>query len=123
MINHRITFDLLSVKARLEKQVKELNVRIVDFETKAYGTSPRPSSNTRRLESRVEELTNQLNQVTQDKGESSRMQRSTDKVARDTKFQLAESDRQRARLEDERKSYETQIENLRQSMDVMVSGS
>lgn len=88
---------LILFQARLEKQVKELNVRIVDFETKAYGSSPRPPSNVRRLESRVEELTNQLNQVNKDKGESSRIQRSADKVARDIKFQLAESDRQQRR--------------------------
>jgi len=48
--------------------IKELNVHIVDFETKSYGTPPRPSSNTQHLESRIEELTNQLNQVTKDKG-------------------------------------------------------
>src|ERR1700729_4481175 len=107
-------------RQRLEKHIKELNVRIVDLETKSYGTSPRPSSNTRRLEIRIEELTNQLNQVTNDKGESSRMQRSADMVARDTKSQLVESDRQRARLEEERKSYELQVQSLRQAMDFMV---
>ena len=74
----------------------------------------------RRLEARIEELTNQLNQVNKDKGESFRIQRSADKVARDTQFQLAESDRQRARLEEERKAYETQLDDLRQAMDAMV---
>jgi len=49
------------------------------------------------------------------------MQRSADMVARDTKSQLAESDRQRARLEEERKSYELQVQSLRQAMDVMQS--
>lgn len=48
------------------------------------------------------------------------MQRSADMVARDTKSQLAESDRQRARLEEERKSYELQVQSLRQAMDAMV---
>jgi myosin protein heavy chain len=107
-------------QAQLEKHIKELNVRMVDFETKSYGTPPRPSSNTRRLESRIEELTNQLSQVNKDKGDSSRIQRSADTAARDTKFQLAESDRQRARLEEERKAYEEQVQSLRQAMDVMV---
>jgi hypothetical protein len=48
------------------------------------------------------------------------MQRSADIAVRDTKFQLAESDRQRARLEEERETYEEQIQSLRQAMDVMV---
>ena len=63
---------------------------------------------------------NQLNQVNKDKGESSWIQRLVDVVTRDTKFQLAESNRQRARLEEESKSYEAQVQSLRQAMDVMV---
>lgn len=74
------------------------------------------------MESRIEDLTAQLNQTNKDKSDTSRLQRSADKLARDTKFQLAESDRQRARLEEERKSFEGQIASLRQSMDSMVSG-
>jgi myosin protein heavy chain len=72
------------------------------------------------MESRIEELTSQLNQTNKDKSDTSRMQRSADKVARDAKFQLAESDRQRAKLEDERKAYEAQILSLRQAMDSLV---
>jgi myosin heavy chain 9/10/11/14 len=67
-----------------------------------------------------EELTNQLNQVNKDKGESSQIQQLADVVARDTKFQPAESNRQHARLEEESKSYEAQVQSLRQAMDVTV---
>lgn len=72
------------------------------------------------MESRIEELTNQLHQTNKEKSDTSRLQRSADKLARDTKFQLAESDRQRAKLEEERKAYESQIQSLRQAMDLMV---
>jgi hypothetical protein len=48
------------------------------------------------------------------------MHRSADSAVRDTKFQLVESERQRARLEDELKAYEEQVQNLRQAMDDMV---
>ena len=64
------------------------------------------------MESRIEELTSQLNQTNKDKSKTSRMQRSADKVACDATFQLAKSDRQRAKLEDERKAYEAQIFKL-----------
>jgi uncharacterized protein YhaN len=97
------------IQANLEKQIKELNVRIVDLETKSY--SPRPATISRRSESRVEELASQLHQ-----------DKITNRsVARDAKFQSAELDRQRARIEEERKSYESQILALRQEMDVMVN--
>lgn len=100
--------------------MKELNVRIVDLETKSYTSSPRPPTTSRRMESRIEELTSQLNQTNKDKTDNSRLQRSADKIARDAKFQLAESDRQRAKLEEERKAYEAQLQSLRQAMDTMV---
>lgn len=105
-------------QANLEKQIKELNVRIVDLETKSLN-SPRPASTTsKRLESRIEELTSQLNQSSKD---SSRLHRNADKTVRDAKFQLAEAERQRNRLEEEVKSYEAKVVNMRQAMDELVS--
>ena len=58
--------------------------------------------------------------MNKDKGESLRIQRSADVVARDTKFQPVESNRQRARLEEESKLYEAHVRSLRQAIDVMV---
>ena len=104
------------MQANLEKQIKELNVRIVDLETKSLN-HPRPVTTSRRLESRIEELTNQLNQSTKD---SSRVNRSADKTARDARLQLAESERARARLEEEVKNYESKLSGLRHSMDELV---
>ena len=101
--------------------MKELNVRIVDLETKSYASSPRPMRESRRLESRIEELTSKLTQESKEKSETLRMSRSADKSVRDTKFQLMESDRQRVRLEDEVKAYEKKVGDLRQSIDTLVS--
>ena len=72
------------------------------------------------MESRIEELTNQLSQTSRDKTETVRLQRTADRTARDAKSQLIESDRQRARLEEEVKSYDTKIVSMRQAMDDLV---
>lgn len=96
--------------------MKELNLRIVDLETKSLNPS-RPATASRRFESRIEELTSQLNQSTKDR---SRLSRSVDKNTNDARFQLAESDRQRARLEEEVKTFEAKIVNMRQTMDELV---
>lgn len=85
-------------------------MRIVDLETKSLNP-PRPATTSRRLESRIEELTSQL---TQSNKESSRIHVSTDKA-------LAEVERQRLRLEEEVKGYEAKIVNMRQAMDKLVS--
>ncbi|CDO73933.1 hypothetical protein BN946_scf185016.g90 [Trametes cinnabarina] len=98
--------ELDKMNANLEKQVKELNLRIVDLETRSLNP-PRPVTTSRRLESRIEELTSQL---TQSNKESSRVHVSSDKA-------LAELERQRTRLEEEVKNYEAKIVNMRQTMD------
>jgi myosin protein heavy chain len=71
----------------------------------------------KRLEARIEELTSQVNQSSKD---TSRLNRTADKNTRDAVVQLAESDRQRARLEEELKSYESRVQSMRQTMDEMV---
>jgi len=111
--------ELDKLNANLEKQVKELNVRIVDLETKSYASSPRPVRESRRLETRIEELTSKLTQESKEKSDTLRMSRTADKSVRDTKFQLVESDRQRVRLEDEVKTYEKKVTDLRQSVDAL----
>ncbi|TBU21401.1 nonmuscle myosin heavy chain b [Dichomitus squalens] len=98
--------ELDKMNANLEKQVKDLNLRIVDLETRSLN-APRPATGSRRLESRIEELTSQLTQSTKD---TSRIHRTTDKA-------LHDSERQRSRLEEEVKNYESKIVSMRQTMD------
>jgi predicted nuclease with TOPRIM domain len=105
----------------LEKQVKELKLRVVDQETRAYATSPKSSPHVKRLEARVEELTNKLNRELKEKTESDRAFRNAGTSARDTQFQLSESERARARLEVDVKDYEMKLEKLRSSSDELVS--
>jgi myosin protein heavy chain len=107
---------LNDAQANLEKQLKELNVRIVDLETRSYANS-RPPTISRRRESRIEELTNQLILSSKDGVESSRHQRSPEKFSRDPNAQQAENERQRQRVEEERQAYESQLQSLREAMD------
>lgn len=92
-------------------------MRIVDLETKSYSRNPQSSSaaTIRRLESRIEELTGQLSQVTKDHHRTSLSR------DRDTSAQLFESERQRAKLEEEIRFSDEKVETLRQQMDDMVS--
>ncbi|KAL0958896.1 hypothetical protein HGRIS_014214 [Hohenbuehelia grisea] len=104
--------DLDKRNANLDKEIKDLKVRIVDLETRSYSSSPRPNATVRRLESRIEELMSQLNQATKQKSDSSQSLRSADKIARD-------AERQRLKHEDEKKTYEAQIQELREALDQM----
>ncbi|KAG8752547.1 hypothetical protein FRC12_011901 [Ceratobasidium sp. 428] len=84
------------LNATLEKQVKELNLRVVDLETQSYASSPR-TPGTRRLDSRIEELTTRIN--------------------RDKSDSLRESEKSRVRLEEEMRSYDQKLQDMRQAMD------
>lgn len=108
------------MQANLEKHIKELKLRIVDLETKSYN-SPR-STIGRRGDSRIDEITNQLQQ-TNSKVDVQRIQRSADKIARDAKFQQAESERQRTKMEEERRAYQAEIADLRHHMNEIVCHS
>lgn len=90
-------------------------MRIIDLETKSYSRNPQFSSaaTIRRLESRIEELTNQLGQVAKDHRRAS--------LSSDFSTQLIESERQRGRLEEEVHLYDEKVKAMRLQMDVMVS--
>lgn len=112
--------ELDRMNAQLEKQVKDLNVRVVDLETKSYTNSPHPTSTVRQLQSRIDELTTQLKQASSEKVDSNRLH-SSDKAIRDIQLQLAESERHHMKLEEERKISEDQITSLRQKLDEVQS--
>ncbi|KIK63916.1 hypothetical protein GYMLUDRAFT_423423 [Collybiopsis luxurians FD-317 M1] len=98
--------ELDRINANLENQIKELNVRIIDLETKAYTSSSRQATLSRKTDSRIEEITSQLT----GRGHSHRL-------SKDSKF---DNDRHRAKkLEEERKGYESQLQSLRHEMDKM----
>lgn len=84
--------------------------------------APRPNTS-RRIESRIAELTNQLSQASNEKAESSRMHRAADKTARDVKLDLQEAERVRQRLEQQVDQLEGKIADLRTQCHQLVSPS
>ncbi|KAG9311337.1 hypothetical protein JVU11DRAFT_8438 [Chiua virens] len=109
-------------QAQLEKQVKDLNVRVVDLETKSYTATPGPNATIRQLQARIGELTAQLNLPVNDRRHSV-TPRSPDKAVRDIQLQLQESERHRLKLEQDRKASEGQIQNLRKVLVQQTSES
>ena len=76
--------------------MKELNVRIVDLETKAYTSASRM------------------------KNEALRQQRTGEKIGAGSKLPAVDNERQRSRLEEEVKAYETKIADMRNAMADLV---
>lgn len=97
----------------MEKQIKELNVKIVDLETKAYASSARTGTLSRRTDTRVDELVNQF-------GSTSKRDSLMRSPRDSSKFENAELIRTKTKLEEDTRTYESQLAGLRQQMDKMV---
>ncbi|KAJ3109200.1 hypothetical protein HDU97_008599 [Phlyctochytrium planicorne] len=114
-----LALDLEKSKIALEKQVKELNSRILDLESVVLQSSNGAS---KRLEARIEELQNQLDSETREKVEIQKTARKTERIIRELQFQVGEKDKQRQRQDEEMekldqklKRMKTQIEELETS--------
>lgn len=76
---------------------------------------------TKRHESRIEELQAKLQQESKEKSDTIRAAKSADKTVRDVQFQLAESERQRARQEDDLRKAEMRVDAMKQALTELVS--
>ena len=107
-------------QAQLEKTVKELNVRVVDLETRGYANSPRAHPS-RRQDRQVEELTAKLTQESREKQDNILAAKNADKTARDVQFELQKSERMRARYETDLQKADDRVETMKTSLEELVS--
>jgi myosin protein heavy chain len=108
------------VQTSLEKEVKALQVKIVDLETQSYANSPVPAS-TKRLESKLREVQHKLDAEIEDRNEALRQKTVWERQSRDYQAQLKDMIQQQERLVQERGAYERAIGELQQSLKKAVS--
>jgi len=100
-----------------EKQIAELNVKVSELETKLV-ILPK---NTKRLETRLEELTLTINNETNEKNEHMSNLRKANRTIRELQYQLEENDKSKSRFEQEICKYEQKIGKMRETIEEMVS--
>ncbi|KAJ3048276.1 hypothetical protein HK097_010707, partial [Rhizophlyctis rosea] len=86
-------------KFTLEKQIEELNVRIVDLES--FALSREDADTIKRLEGQMEELAAHLDAETREKNEAFRKLSKAERVVRDLQFQIQERDKGMGLFEEE----------------------
>ncbi|EPE08126.1 myosin type ii heavy chain [Ophiostoma piceae UAMH 11346] len=89
---------LQNEKMALEKALSEVQVRVVDLETKGYSSA---SQDIKFLHKRVQELETQLETHEQDQAQSQRSVRNVDRVVKDLQTQLDRKDKQNGQLQDD----------------------
>ena len=108
------THALHKEKAALEKSVKDLQGRVVELETKGYSSG---SQDIRFLNSRVQELEQQLEKQAQDQSSSQRAVRNVDRTVKDLNSQIQRRDKQVQSLNDEISKGRDKVQRLLQDID------
>jgi Skp family chaperone for outer membrane proteins len=105
---------LIFTKTELERKIKLLNLKIVDFETRSMTSSPRSQQNRNNLSviepKQYEEV---LNQLEQEKENYNKLSKKAERSLKDLEFKLVDSDRSKNRLLDEIQNFENKLFSLR----------
>lgn len=101
-------------KATLEKNLNDLQGRVVELETKGYSSA---SQDVRFLTGRIKELENQLEDQATNHASSLRSVRTTDRTVRDLQAQIARREKQAQQLSDDVAKGRDKIERLLQYID------
>ncbi|KAJ4298768.1 class II myosin [Collariella sp. IMI 366227] len=90
--------ELQKQKAALEKSLNELQLKLIDLETKGYSTG---SQDIKFLHKRIQELESQLEDHETERSKSQRSVRNVDRIVKDLQTQIDRKDKQNAQLSED----------------------
>ncbi|OBU01826.1 hypothetical protein VE01_00548 [Pseudogymnoascus verrucosus] len=108
------TVQLHKEKAALEKSLKDVQVRLVDLETKGYSSA---SQDVRFLHGRVQELESQLEAQESERSKSQRDVRNVDRTVKDLQQQIERRERANSQLQDDINRSREKAEKLLKTID------
>ncbi|KAJ1654513.1 class II myosin [Dispira simplex] len=106
--------ELTKAKIQLEKQIKSLNLRLLDLETCSMADISRGS---KRFTHIPANLAQQLESEAKEKNETMRTTRKMERTIRELQFQLSERDKHRSRQDEELRRMEHKIERMKAHID------
>lgn len=109
-----LSADLSKQKAALEKSLNEVQVRLVDLETKGYSTG---SQDIKFLHKRIQELESQLETQENERSKSQRSVRNVDRIVKDLQSQIDRKDKQAVQLNDDVSRLRDRVEKLLVTVD------
>ncbi|EED17636.1 myosin type II heavy chain, putative [Talaromyces stipitatus ATCC 10500] len=109
---------LFKEKASLEKQLKEVQLRCVDLETKGFSSA---SQDIKFLHKRVKELETQLEEQESKYSAEQRSTRNVDRTVKDLQSQIERRDKINSQLTDDINKSRDKIERLLQTIDELQS--
>ncbi|KAJ6130537.1 Myosin tail [Penicillium capsulatum] len=111
--------QLFKDKAGLEKQLKEIQLRCVDLETKGFSSG---SQDVRFLHRRIKELENHLEDQENKHNSEQRSLRNVDRTVKDLQSQIDRRDKMNSQLNDDVNKARDKIERLLRNIDELHKG-
>jgi myosin heavy chain 9/10/11/14 len=105
-------------KAAIDKLVKDLQLKLVDLETKSYSTA---SQDVRFLHGRIQELETQIEAQESAQSKSARSVRNVDRTVRDLQSQLERKEKSNHQLEEDVSKSKDKVERLLQTIEELQS--
>ncbi|XDG07454.1 hypothetical protein ABKA04_007069 [Annulohypoxylon sp. FPYF3050] len=106
--------ELAKQKAALEKSLSEVQVRLVDLETKGYSSG---SQDIKFLHKRIQELESQLEAQENERSKSQRSVRNVDRTVKDLQSQIERKDKQAVQLNDDVGRLRDRVDKLLKTID------
>ncbi|KAI1307533.1 myosin-11 [Xylaria venustula] len=113
-VEREVNTDLSKQKAALEKSLSEVQVRLVDLETKGYSSG---SQDIKFLHKRIQELETQLETQEDERSKSQRSVRNVDRTVKDLQSQIERKDKQATQLNDDVSRLRDRVEKLLKTID------
>ncbi|CAI4211053.1 unnamed protein product [Parascedosporium putredinis] len=114
LVERELSAQLQKDKAALEKALNEVQVRLVDLETKGYSSA---SQDIKFLHKRIQELENQLETQEEERSKSQRSVRNVDRVVKDLQTQIERKDKQNTHLTEDIARFQEKVTKLLKTID------
>ncbi|KAL2757794.1 hypothetical protein ACRALDRAFT_2040151 [Sodiomyces alcalophilus JCM 7366] len=113
-VEREASTELQKAKAALEKSLNEVQIKLVDLETKGYSSA---SQDIKFLHKRIHELETQLEEHETERTKSQRSVRNVDRIVKDLQSQIDRKDKQNAQLSDDVSRMRDKVDKLLQTIE------
>ncbi|KAM0333491.1 hypothetical protein ACHAQA_002154 [Verticillium albo-atrum] len=118
MVERETSTQLQKAKAALEKSLNEVQIKVVDLETKGYSSA---SNDIKFLHKRIQELESQLEDQETERSKSQRSVRNVDRIVKDLQGQIDRKDKQNSQLSDDVSRMRDKVDKLLQTIEELQS--
>ncbi|EON95916.1 putative myosin type ii heavy chain protein [Phaeoacremonium minimum UCRPA7] len=117
-VEREASVQLQKEKAALEKSLNEVQVKLVDLETKGYSSA---SQDIKFLHKRIQELESQLEVQETERSKSQRSVRNVDRVVKDLQGQIDRKEKQNSQMQDDLSRMRDKVDKLLKTIDELQS--